>query len=99
MGLQFREALQLKKYYKSSIFCIKSSLTLSLLSKAETLPLFCSFLCRHSMRFALCSPGNEMLHLPRVGLTAPARMWGSELRLISIPLAKVTRREPSGLTR
>lgn len=76
-----------------------ANLTRSLLSNAEMLPLVCSFLCRHSIRLELCSPGREMLHFPKVGLATPAGMCGSVLSVISMPLAKVTFSDPSGLTR
>lgn len=54
------------------------------------------------MRLGAWSPGRLMLQRLAVGLTPPpepARRRGSVLRDSSIPLASVTAKEPSALTR
>lgn len=48
--------------------------TLSFLPNTTTLPLFCSFLKRHSTKFCPFSPGSVMFLLATVGLDAPARI-------------------------
>lgn len=70
------------------------SLTLSFLPNTVTLPLVCSFRSRHSMELSPLSVGRVMFLRPMVGLTDPARMWGSVWKLMPIPLAYITLRVP-----
>ncbi|KAG9346771.1 hypothetical protein JZ751_007088 [Albula glossodonta] len=49
---------------------------------------------RHSMEFRPLSVGRVMFRRPMVGLTDPARMWGSVWKLMPMPLAYITRRVP-----
>lgn len=59
----------------------------------------CSCRCLHSIRLGLCSLGSVMLHLLTAGLTVPADTCGSVTSVTPMPLAKVTWKEPSVLTR
>lgn len=69
-------------------------LTLSFLPKTVILPLVCSLRRRHSMELRPLSVGSVMFLRPMVGLTEPARIWGSVWKLMPMPLAYITLRVP-----
>ena len=69
-------------------------LTRSFLPNTVIRPLVCSLRSRHSMELRPLSVGRVMFLRPMVGLTEPARMWGSVWKLMPIPLAYMTLRVP-----
>lgn len=71
------------------------SLTLSLRPKTVTWPLACSLRCLHSTRLRPLSMGRVTFLFPTVGLTVPASRCGSVCSVTSMPLASMSRREPS----